>query len=307
MMKLEISAAFGRTFTFLFANIGNVLRIVWLPIVLQLVAFFLLMPGYVRGTALLAAIGEPDEAANAMAQALPAFGLLGLFIVATFLTSVAMVVGLTRLMLKGEKPSGPFYIGWGGDEWRLAGGWLIFAAIIAGLVIVLQVGGFLLRGVLGPGPQAAIIVLLVNLILLAAIFTVCVRLSLLAPATIATGKISLRESWERTDDDFWNFLGFWLLFALMFAVIYAVLYFTFLLPPGYFASFQGMDPSDRNTLLEAMRKANDVMVRSYDLSDISNVMRLTVGAILGPLGGVITTIAGAATWKIVTDATPPGA
>ena len=101
--------------------------------------------------------------------------------------------------------------------------WLIFAAIIAGLVILLQGGGFILARLMGGGPIAAMIVLVVNLVLLLAIFVVCVRLSLLAPATLATGKMSLRESWERTDDHFWGFLGFWLLFVLMFLVVYLLL------------------------------------------------------------------------------------
>jgi len=301
-MKLDISKAIGRTFTFLFRNIGDVLRIAWLPILLQLAAFFLLMPGYVRGTGALATTaGDPDAAAQAMAQALPAFGLVGLFYLVTLVTSVPMVVGLTRLVLKGEKPKAPFYIGWGNDETKLVAGWLIFAAMVVGLVIVIQFGSVLLRGLLGPGPLAVAIIFLINIVLVVAIFILCVRLSLLAPATVATGKMSLRDSWERTDDDFWNFLGFWLLYIVVFTIVYFVLYFTFLLPPGYFESFQGMDPRDPESMTEGMRKANEVMVRSYDLNDMGNVARLTVSAVIGPLGGIITSIAGASAWKLVTD------
>jgi hypothetical protein len=301
-MKLDISKAIGRTFAFLFGHIVDVLRIAWLPIALQLAAFFLLMPGYARGSAALAeATGDPDAAAKAMAQALPAFGMLGLFVLATLVTSVPMVVGLTRLVLKGEKPKGPFYIGWSSIETKVLAAWLIFAAMVVGLVIVLQTGGIFLRVVLGQGPIAAAIVLVINLALLIAIVTLCVRLSLLAPATVATGKMSLRDSWERTDDDFWNFLGFWMLYFVVFTIVYLVLYFTFLLPPGYFESFQGMDPRDRESMLEGMRKANEVMVRSYDLSDMGNVVRLAVGAVIGPIGGIITSIAGASAWKLVTD------
>jgi hypothetical protein len=302
MIKLDISKAIGRSFTFLFRNIGDALRIAWLPILLQLATFFLLMPGYVRGTAALAATaGDPEAAGQAMMEALPAFGMFALFLLATLATSVPMVVGLTRLVLKGEKPKGPFYIGWGRDETKVLQGWLIFAAIVVGLVIVLQVVGFLLRMALGPGPIAAIIVLLIVLTLMMAILVACVRLSLLAPATVTLGKIGLRESWERTDDDFWNFLGFWLLFVVMFAVVYLVLYFTFLLPPGYFDSFKGMDPRDPDSMREGMRKAQEVMVRSYDLNNFGNVIRLAVQAVIGPLGGILTTIAGATAWKMVTE------
>jgi hypothetical protein len=300
-MKLDIAKAFGRTFSFLFTHIIDVLRIVWLPIVIQLAAYFLLMPGYVRGTAQLATAAGPEELAQAWGQAMPGFAMIGLFTVITFLSSVAMVVGLTRLTLKDEKPKTPFYVGWGRDEWRLAGGWLLFALIIAGLVLVLQGGGFLLRGMLGRGPLPAVITLLVSVVLLVAIFTVCIRLSLLAPATLVTGKIALGEAWERTDDDFWNFLGFWLLFFLIFAVVYAVLYFTIVLPPGYFEAFQGMDPRDRSTMTEAMRKANDLMIKSYDMSDIGNVVRQTIQALYNPLVCILTSIASAIAWKQITD------
>ena len=300
-MKLDISKALGRTFAFIFGNILDVLRIIWLPTAIQLTAFFLLMPGYVRGTAALAVPGEPEEAAEVMSKAIPAFGLLGLFMLIAFATSVAMVIGLTRLVLNGEKPRLPFYAGWGADEWRLAGGWALFFVVVGCLVIALQFGGLLLRGVLGQGPQAGIIVLLVNLILLGGIVWVSVRLSLLAPATVVNRKIGLGISWEKTDDEFWSFFGFWAIFAVIFGIAYVVLYFTYLLPPGYFASFEGMDPTDRSTVLEAMRKANDVMVRSYDLSNIDNVMRLTIGALFGPIAGAVIAVAGAAAWKVTAD------
>jgi hypothetical protein len=305
-MPLDIAKGIGRTFSFLFGHIIDVLKIAWLPIVLQLAAFYLLMPGYVRGTAALGlAPTEPEEIAAAWGQALPGFGLFAVFMLITFVTSIAMVVGITRLTLTGEKPRAPFYLGWGKDEWRLMGGWLIFAAIIAGLAVLLQGGGILLGGMLGGGPIAAMIILVVNLIFLLAIFTVCVRLSLLAPATLALGKMGLRESWERTDDHFWGFLGFWLLFFLMIFVVYLVIYFNFSLPPGYFGAFAGVtSPED---MREAMVEANDLMVASYDFSNIGNALRQTPGALIGPVGGIITTIAGAMAWKLTSEEEAPAA
>ena len=101
------------------------------------------------------------------------------------------------------------------------------------------------------------LILVMYVVLVVAIFVVCVRLSLLAPATLATGKMSLRESWERTDDHFWGFLGFWLLFFLMFLVVYLVIYFNFSLPPGYFGAFAGMNPREPDSMREAMEKANE--------------------------------------------------
>jgi hypothetical protein len=303
-MPLDISKGIGRTFSFLFGHIVDVLKIAWLPIVLQLAAFYLLMPGYVRATGGLTLAREPEEVAAAWGQALPGFGMFALFMLITFVSSIAMVVGITRLTLKGEKPRAPFYLGWGKDEWRLMAGWLIFAAIIAGLVILLQGGGFLLRGLVGGGPIGAMIILVVYVVLVVAIFVVCVRLSLLAPATLVTGKMSLRESWERTDDHFWGFLGFWLLFFLMFLVVYLLIYFNFSLPPGYFGAFAGMNPREPDSMREAMEKANGMLIASYDFSNIGNALRQTPGALIGPICGVITTIAGATAWKLTSEEEP---
>jgi len=303
-MPLDISKGIGRTFAFLFAHIIDVLKIAWLPIVLQLAAFYLLMPAYVRATAGLALVREPSEAASAWAQAVPGFGMFFLFMLITFVTSIAMVVGLTRLTLTGTAPRTPFYLGWGKDEWRLMAGWLIFAAIVALLAVLLQGGGVVLGGLLGGGPIGTMLILAMNVVLLVAIFVVCVRLSLLAPATLATGKMSLRESWERTDDHFWGFLGFWLLFVVMFVIVYAVIYFNFSLPPGYFQAFSGVNPREPDSMREAMVKANEMMIASYDFSNIGNALRQTPGALLGPVGGVITTIAGATAWKLTSEEEP---
>jgi hypothetical protein len=302
-MPLDITKGIGRTFSFLFGHIIDVLKIAWLPIMLQLAAFYVLMPAYVRATGGLSLATEPEEVAAAWAQALPGFGMFALFLLISFVTSIAMVVGITRLTLTGEKPRAPFYLGWGKDEWRLMGGWLIFAAIIAGLAVLLQGGGILLGGLLGGGPIGAMLILVMYVVLVVAIFVVCVRLSLLAPATLVTGKISLRESWERTDDHFWGFLGYWLLFFLMFLIVYLVVYFNFSLPPGYFGAFAGVtSPED---MREAMVKANDLMIASYDFSNIGNALRQTPGALLGPVGGVITTIAGAIAWKLTSEEETP--
>jgi hypothetical protein len=273
-MPIDISKGIGRTFSFLFGHIADVLKIAWLPIVLQLAAFYLLMPGYVRATGGLSLAREPEEVASAWGQAVAGFGMFAVFLLITFFSSIAMVVGITRLTLKGEAPRAPFYLGWGKDEWRLMAGWLIFAAIIAGLVILLQGGSIILARLMGGGPIAAMIVLVVNLVLLLTIFVVCVRLSLLAPATLATGKMSLRESWERTDDHFWGFLGYWLLFFLMFFVIYVVITLNFTLPPGYFAALFDISPQDPDSIQVAARKANDLMIASYDFSNIGNALRL---------------------------------
>lgn len=300
-MPLDIAKGLGRTFAFLFGNIADVLKIVWLPIALQLASFYLLMPGYMRSTMPLAAAVDPEERAAAFAEAIPGYGMLFVMMAVTFVTFVAMVVGLTRLALRQEKPRLPFYVGWGKDEWRVTGGWLIFALIVAGLALLLVGGGVVLGGLMGGGPIAAMIILVVNLALVVTIFTICVRLSLFAPATIAQGKMGLRESWERTDDHFWGFLGFWLLLFLMFFVVYVFIYFNFMLPPGFFSVYAGVNPRDPDSMREAMIRANELVMASYDFSNIGNVLRQLPGAIFTPLAATITSIAGATAWKLTSE------
>ena len=47
------------------------------------------------------------------------------------------------------------------------------------------------------------------------------------------------------------------------------------------------------------------MVRSYDITDTGNIVRLTAGAPFNPLVCVLTSLAGATVWKMIADRSEP--
>ena len=99
-MKLKVFKAFAATWAFLFRHSLDVLKIVWLPVALQLAAFFALIPGYTRATVGLL-MEPPEDPSQAMAILAPAYGQLALFYVVVVLASAPLFVALTRLVLRG--------------------------------------------------------------------------------------------------------------------------------------------------------------------------------------------------------------
>jgi hypothetical protein len=299
-MKLRVFTAVGTTFAFLVQHGLDVLRVIWLPTVLQLAGYLLLMPSYLSTTTMLGA-DPPADAAETWARLAPVIALPVMFVILSVALTVMMFNGLTRLVVTGEKPRGPFLMRWGADEWRVLGGWALLFLIILALEVAIVVVGFLIRGImaLGPGPGVILSIIAFIVILVIGVW-ICVRLSLLVPATLIAGKIGLGVSWERTDDDFWNLLGFWLIFAVAGFVVQLSL-IGFLTPPGYFEAIQSGGFGSPEAMRDAMRKASEVMAKSYDLSDSGNVIRMLVSYLLSMVVAVVSAVAGAVAWRMMTD------
>jgi len=305
-MKLKVFTAVGTTLAFLVQHGLDVLRVIWLPALLQLAGYLLLMPAYISAVTMLG-VDPPADAAETWARLAPVIVQPFLFFVISVALTVMMFNGLTRLIISGEKPRAPFLLRWGADEWRVLGGWVLLFLIFLALEVAIVVTGFLIRGImaLGPGPGVILSVIAFIVILVIGVW-ICVRLSLLVPATLAAGKIGLGVSWERTEDDFWNLLGFWLIFTVAALVIQLSL-IGFLTPPGYFEAIQSGGFGSPEAMRDAMRKANEVMAKSYDLSDSGNVIRMLVGYLISMVGAVVTAIAGAVAWRMMTDTTEKSA
>jgi hypothetical protein len=297
-MKLKVFKAFAATWAFLIQHGLDVLKIVWLPIVLQLAAFFALIPAYTR-TSISILMEPPDDPSQVMAMMAPAYGQLALFYIIVALTSAPMFVALTRLVLRGEKP-GLFYVGWGADEWRTLAGWAALCAVGAGLVIAFFVLGAITGALatMGPGPGVLLNILGAIIVGLVGIW-IFVRLSTLTPATIDLRKVALSQTWERTEDEFWALAGFWAIWTVI-AIVVQVALIGYLTPPGVFDAYAGVTTPDE--MIEAQYRANEAMLKGYDLSDGGNITRLVVGNVIGFVILILTAIGGAIAWRMMTDA-----
>ncbi|HVY88922.1 MAG TPA: hypothetical protein VG942_08645 [Hyphomonadaceae bacterium] len=294
-MQLRVFAAVGMTLAFVVQHILDVLRVIWLPILLQVIAYPPLMPGFLSAWATVGT--DPDAAMSHLAPVIaPALLFIVIFVGAT----VMMSCGLTRLILRGEKPALPFLMRWGMEEWRVLGAWLMTVAIFLALEIGFIVVGRIIASIMALGPGPGVILGFVSLIVVACLAVwIGIRLSLLVPATIAMGRIAPRTSWETSEGNFWNMVGFWLIFAGT-ALVVQLVSLGFLTPPGYFEAI-GSGIGSQEEMRAAMRKAAEIMAKSYDLSDSGNLTRWLTGYALSTLGVTITTIAGAVAWRQLTD------
>jgi hypothetical protein len=300
-MKLKVFKAFAAAWAFLIQHGFDVLRIIWLPVVLQIAAYFALMPGPMAAYLMLSA-EPPVDAAEAAARLGPHIAPFLGFLLVVCAATIIMYAGLTRLIVRGEKPHLPFLLSWGADEWRLLGGWAIILALFIGVQIALAIVATIVQtlGLLGQGPATIMLSIVGVIIVVVAAICATVRLSLFAPATIAERKIGILVSWERTEDDFWNLLGFWLLWILL-AVVVQFMTFGLVTPPEYFEAMQSGGFGSPEEMRETMRAANEALARGYDLSGPGNAMRMLIAYLISTASGIIGTVAGAVAWRMMTD------
>ncbi|MDP3736720.1 MAG: hypothetical protein Q8R02_04975 [Hyphomonadaceae bacterium] len=300
-MKFKVFQAIARTFVFTGRNWLPVLKIVWLPCLLQLVAFIVLMSSFMVAY-IEAQTYAAEEGAEAWSRLLPVAPQGILFFLLTCVLTIIMFSGLTKLVVRGEKPRLPFYLAWGADEFRLLTAWAIQFAIIIGIVIAYFVANLLAQGMmsLAPGGVGLLFGILgaVGVAILAT--WVGVRLSFIAPETIAHRKVGVSSSWEMTEDYYWPLLGFWIIWAI---IAQAAQWSStpYVLPPGYFEAMQNADFTSREGMQQAMREANLALAAGYDMSDIANVLRTTLAFFINFLGSIVIAMAGAVSWKMMTD------
>ncbi|NJC42480.1 hypothetical protein GGQ87_002775 [Brevundimonas alba] len=170
------------------------------------------------GTAIFSMMQGASMVENDPASAMAAFGsLMMVYAVGIPLSMIAaavVVAATCRAVLTPDKP-GFFYMRLGGAELRLFGAYLVLTigalAIIFAFVMVMALifGGAAMAnaGTGGAMPTAAI-ALIYPLIFGALILWVwlAVRLSLVAPITVAEGRFALGRSWAATKGRFWTLL-----------------------------------------------------------------------------------------------------
>jgi hypothetical protein len=305
-MKLPVFKAVATTFAFTATNFLDLIKIVWAPIALMIVLFALIMPGMGQSMLAMSTVdpgASSEEAMTAFAAMAPMFLLLFVISIAFYLVVFA---GVLKLVVHGEKPKLPFYIGFGGDELRLLGTWLllmlIFIGAYIGVLFVFLILGFLVAAV----PAVGIIILPVGGI--AALVVYCwlmLRMSLATPATVGQRTIGLGPSWNASKGNVWRLLGYWLIWGLIFFVIQTIL--IIVLMPGYFEAMGDVFAAAGTGSVEAVdaasQRMNEVALAMYDGSPAA-LARTVAGIIIGTLAIVVLAVAGGVAWRLMTETSP---
>jgi hypothetical protein len=305
-LKLLVFKAIAMTFAFIAANAIEILKIIWLPTALFVGVFGVLLPNY--GQALIApsTLGTdatPEQVGEAFATVVPAMLVMGLISAAYYLVVFA---GVLKLVIHGEKPKLPFYLGFGGDELRLLGTWVLYLLIFIGAYFVVglvaaMVGGAALA-IAGAGP---FIVIAVACIALVAFLWLNLRLSLATPAAVGQRTIGIGPSWNASKGNVFRLFAYWLVWAVIFAVVEFALILA--LMPGFFAAYgQIITASAAGDLAgaeAASQSLNEAMALMYDGSPMS-VARLGGATLIGSLLFALWAVAGGVAWRLMTDDRP---
>jgi hypothetical protein len=209
-------------------------------------------------------------------------------------------------VVHGEKPKLPFYIGFGGDEFRLLGTWvlqfLIFIGAYLGILLITGAAGFLAMASPLLGGIAALIAALAGMV---AFCWLMLRMSLATPATIGQRTIGLGPSWNAAKGNVWRLLGYWLIWGIIFILIEIVILAVMM--PGYFEAMGEMTTAAGSGSTEAVeaatQKMNDVMMSMY-AGTPGSIATLVAGFVLGTAAIVLMAVAGGVAWRLMTETSP---
>ncbi|KQY34384.1 hypothetical protein ASD38_21845 [Caulobacter sp. Root487D2Y] len=169
---------------------------------------------------------EPSTDPQATLKAMEGMGPLFLFSALYSLVIYSILLaGVNRLVLRPHDSAGA-HLRLGADELRQAAVLvlvnLILLAAYFGLVIVAGVGIGIAVAV-GGSAAGVLLGLLLGLGVLAAMIFLAVRLSFAGALTFDTGKVSIRDSWALTKGRFWPLLGSYFVAMVLAFVVYALL------------------------------------------------------------------------------------
>jgi hypothetical protein len=220
-MKLPVFKAIGTTFAFVLGHFFDIVRITWLPLLALTAATWWFLHGilaFVVGITELGPIPDGRAVLDILLKVGPASGVLFL---ASLVFYPMLYAGLLRLIMRGEKPAGAFYLEFGGDEFRILGTYLLLILINLGVNVAIGIPQGLLFLTLG-GADVAIAVIVNSLIDIAAAalgIWIALRLSLAFAAAISESGIGIGPSWSIAKGNVWNLLGYWLLWIILGAVV----------------------------------------------------------------------------------------
>ena len=150
-MKLPIFKAVGATFAYVIANLLTVIQILWLPMAVYFGLNFWTGPMLTEMQLDLADIDGAEDPEFIFQVIGNAMTVLGIVVLGFLVLYLMMYAGIYRHLLRGERPSLPFYFRFGADELRLIG-----AAIVLSLLMLALYIGLIVAAVAAAGAGAVV-------------------------------------------------------------------------------------------------------------------------------------------------------
>lgn len=225
-MKFPVFKAFGATLAYLAGHAAVLVKALWLPALLMVAAVTAVMPGYLDPAIKILGLGANPDPNELLLVAGPMMGSIGLLMLVAAILYPMMIVGALRHIVRGDAQKLPFYLGFGGDELRALGAYVLIVVmlLLAYLVFALAIG--VTTGVLTlVSPIVGAVGALVGVIAgLGAFAWFATRISLTFPASMATKTLGLAQSFRATKGNSARLFVFWFFIWLILVVI-ALVYF----------------------------------------------------------------------------------
>jgi|GEM_PF-1617494 len=230
MGKIPVGQTIRHAYGFAFRRFPHILRLIWLPFAIVLVASWL-MTDQIRDVSVGIATHNFAALANNWAVLLP-------FYFAAVILFMVQLVAVMQLALGQQGGSAFFHLSFKQPLWKLIGAYLLvaalFFAVIAVALIIILIVGIVGSAVVGfkPGIETSqgtktvlgsIALVTLFLVYGAAIYGLVRQTFFLTPAVVSQNRVNLRQAWSLGRGNFWRMLVIALavtlpVFALQFAL-----------------------------------------------------------------------------------------
>jgi hypothetical protein len=243
MSKIPVGKTISSAYGFTFGHVGTVIGLIWLPLLIYYVGRFFI----VNYAQVVAASADPSSAGHA------ALILIGFWFLSVFFIAI-IGVSITRQAMTPKQGNIIVHFAFGQTELNfflaLLAVFVVMLAVYIAVVIVSAVVGGVVGGVASAAAGAAAsinnkllvtgIITAVALLAAAALIYIGVRLMfLVAPVTVAEGKVDLIRAWQLARGNFWRMLAV-VIVTIGPVVIVSQLAFVAIVGPAYIAALMSV-------------------------------------------------------------------
>lgn len=308
-MKFPVMKALGATVAYLAGHAVGLLKALWLPTLLVIAATCAIMPSYLDQAIRVMGLGPNPDPNEALALVGPMMKSIGLLLLTFAVLYPMLIVGSLRHIVRGDEQKLPFYVGFGGDELRVLGAYVLMfiMVFISYLMFALVIG--VVAGVLTlVSPIFGAVGGLVGFVGgLVALLWFVARISVTFPAAVATKSLGLAQSFRATKGNSIGLMIYWTAIGVMLLIVGSIYFGLFLgdAMPIYADMFKaGADEAAQH------RASLKLLEWQRDLYDIGKpkFWPFAIGAYLYTMAmmAVVNVAAGIA-WRYLTDRAAPDA
>jgi hypothetical protein len=290
-LKLPVLKAVAATFAFVLQNWRTLLQIVWLPFLLMTaLSIFTTLIYNSRVTEFLATgRNSPADVQAFMTET----GLLTFALaVPSSLLGLMLTSGILRFVIRGDRPSAPFYLRWGRDEWSLLG----TCAILFGAGLLVAFAAAIAIAVVGVLLMAVpLLASFVPLLLFCGAIWLLMRVYFAFPASIAHRRLGVGIAWEASAGQVWRLLALLLILGAIVTVYQTIL--LIVLMPDILAIYSELFAGRIDVAQANLRMA----AAAPSVLDIRNLALW----LLSMIPTVVGTVALGVAWRLIDDDTVP--